>query len=233
MLQQFGEHIRGWFAGIVLGVIAVAFVVWGLEYYISSSRGQGAAIAKVNGEVIRTVEFTNTVQQFQRQQEEAIHRALTHQEQTQMKQMVLNHMIQDVILAQAMHQLGLYVSPAVVQAVIRRAPEFQEQGQFSPTKFQSYLMSTGQSSAGALEASLQKRMMNAQLVGGLNGSAFVTPRAMQDLYARWQQRLTFRYAVLTPSVSSAPIKPEAIQSYYQAHRADFRVPTRVKVQFVQ
>ena len=49
MLQTISKHTQGWIAWVVIIIIAAAFVLWGLEYYISQGGSKQSVIATVNG----------------------------------------------------------------------------------------------------------------------------------------------------------------------------------------
>src|SRR5690606_15440540 len=53
MLQRIHDSVGRWVAGIILGLLAVAFVFWGVDF----SLGGTTFAAKVNGEKIPLTEF--------------------------------------------------------------------------------------------------------------------------------------------------------------------------------
>jgi len=195
MLQSFGEHIRGWFAGVVIGIIALAFVVWGLESYITGSQGAGAVVAKVNGIKISTQAFRNQVMLLQSQQERSLKRGLTIQEKEQAKKIILNQMIQRVVMTSALQQLGLNVDGKTVQSIIENSPALQENGRFSEQRLAMLLSNTGQSMADLLD-SVRFNILTTQLGVGIEGSEFITAVELKNLYALWEQHRTFRVVVL-------------------------------------
>lgn len=232
MLQRFGEHIRGWFAGIVVGVIALAFIAWGLESYVSSDRGPDAVVATANGIKINEQTFEQDVQAAQSKQGQTLGRALTSKERQLLKSMVLSQLIQQAIIIKQFQKMGLQVPSAAIQQVIETAPDFQENGRFSSQRLQAYLTATGQS-IDMLAASIQRKVMMAQLTGGIGGSAFITPSSLASLFGLWQAQRDFRYAVLPlGDATKINVTPKQIQAYYNNHKADYAVPAKVQVQYV-
>lgn len=232
MLQRFGEHIRGWFAGIIIGLIALAFVVWGLEYYISNGKGPGDVVAVANGVKINESSFQNNVQFALSQQGRTLGRALTTKEQTFIREMALHKMIQQAILSKAFQTMGLSVSPAAVQQVIENTKSFQVNGQFSPERLRNYLTTTGQS-VDAIAGSVEQRVMMVQLTGGVAGSSFVTPSERDTLFGLWQAQRQFRYAVLPlTKVDHVKVTPAQVSAYYESHKKAYTIPESVQVQYV-
>ncbi len=66
MLQTISKHIQGWISWVVIGIIAAAFVFWGLEYYLTNSSDRQNAVAKVNGVKITSKQVDNTYEALQR-----------------------------------------------------------------------------------------------------------------------------------------------------------------------
>ena len=48
MLQNLREHAQGWIAGIICGLLALAFALWGVQYYLQD-RSHKQVIAEVDG----------------------------------------------------------------------------------------------------------------------------------------------------------------------------------------
>lgn len=232
MLQRFGEHIRGWFAGIVIGVIALAFVIWGLQYYISNDKGPGAVVAVADGVKINEQAFENNAQLAMSHQGQSLGRALTAKEQQFVHEMVLHQMIQQAVLSKAFQQMGLSVSPQVIQQVIEGTPAFQVNGKFDSDLLQRYLASSGQS-IDAVVSVVEHKMLMAQLTDGVAGSAFITPSVRDTLFGLWQAQRSFRYTTL-PLVNANQIKvtPAQVTAYYNSHKAAYTLPESVQVQYI-
>src|SRR3990167_7108877 len=112
MLQRIRDRIQGWIAGVIIALIAAAFFVFGLEYYIDRSSGGEATVAKVNGQVITQEQFKQFYQQIQRRQQEAQGGApLSDAQSAQLKQFVLQQMIDNVAMTTAAADAGFAVSP--------------------------------------------------------------------------------------------------------------------------
>ncbi len=234
MLQKFGEHIRGWFAGIVIAVIAVAFVSWGLEYYIERDQGPTMAIAVVNHQKITQSAFMQRYQLVQRQQEKAVGRGLTEDEMTSLKEMTLNQMINQTIVLQAAHHLGFSIDLNQIQGYIQQLPQFQVNGVFSPQILQNALYNLGYSSPDAFYAAFRDDALLQQLVNGMRGSAFALPNEMHTLYGLWQQHRDFSVAVLPIAAleQKVQVTEQQVQDYYTANKALFSIPAKVQVQYI-
>jgi peptidyl-prolyl cis-trans isomerase D len=235
MLQKFGEHIRGWFAGIVIAVIAVAFVAWGLEYYIDRGGADTEAIAVVNGQKIPGSVLTQQYQQAQRQQEKALGRGLSEQEMTSLKEMTLNQIISKTIMVQAAKKQGFSINLNQIKNYIEQVPQFQSDGKFNPQLLQNMLYNMGYQSPDQFFEMYRDEQLVQQMVNGVRGSAFVIPSEVSAVYGLWQQHRDFSFAILpiTKLESSVQVTPQQIQSYYTANKKDFMIPAKVQLQYIQ
>jgi LPS O-antigen subunit length determinant protein (WzzB/FepE family) len=57
MLQTFRSHLVGWFSKILIGLISIAFALFGIQYYLVGSRSNQSVVT-VNGEKISPTQLT-------------------------------------------------------------------------------------------------------------------------------------------------------------------------------
>src|SRR3990167_7363791 len=67
MLQKISEKISGWFAGVVIALLAGAFILWGVEFYFEQGSGAANSIATVNDVAITQPQINQLVSQLQSQ----------------------------------------------------------------------------------------------------------------------------------------------------------------------
>ncbi len=234
MIQKFGEHIRGWFAGIVIAVIAIAFVGWGIQYYLEREGSHGLAVATVNGTDITEGEFQKAYQSAQRQQQQALKRSLTVQELDNLKLMTLNQLISQTILVHALKKMGFIINLDEVMAMLRQRPEFEQNGQFSPERFSQFLSMQGYTSPEPFLEKLGDNIIEQQLQSGLRDSAFSLPYESASVYDLWQQQRNFSFTLLpiTQAIQKVSITTKQIADYYKAHKDQFTVPAEVQLHYV-
>lgn len=234
MLQQFGEHIRGWLAGIVIAVIAVAFVAWGLQYYIERNHAEGAVIAVVNGEDIPQSLFQQHYIQAQRQQEQNLGRGLSSAEMMALQQMTLNQMIRNVIIQQAVKKQGFYIGLDQIEQYIEQMPQFQNNGTFDPNRLSAMVENNGYTSTEQFFTFFRDEQLIQQMINGVSGSSFVTPSEVQAVYGLWQQHRDFSFALLPIAklAAAVPVTVQQIQDYYQSNKNQFMTPAKVQLQYI-
>ena len=232
MLQTISKHIQGWIAWVVIVIIAAAFVLWGLEYYITSGRNKQTVVATVNGEKITDQQLNNAYDSIQRSytQQGAV---LDPQTQHQLQNLALQQLILDRVLLQTANDMGFTISNNEIQQEILRIPAFQEKGQFSPQRFQQLLSNNGITPDQFL-MSIKGSLLAGQLSLGLRSSSFVTSREVSQVYSMLHQQRNFGYFILPSTSFITAVQPteEQIKIYYQQHTDQFRTPDQVKAAYI-
>src|ERR1700722_2370631 len=118
MLKTISKYIQGWIAGVVVAIIAAAFVFWGLEYYISRG-GQEQHLASVNGVKITTEQLNNAFEAIQKNYvEQGVQ--LNEQMQQDLRGMALQQLILDQVLLQDLYKMGFSINKEQIQQEIVR-----------------------------------------------------------------------------------------------------------------
>ncbi|HEX7054988.1 MAG TPA: peptidylprolyl isomerase, partial [Burkholderiales bacterium] len=220
-------------AQIVLVVIALTFAVWGIESYTQYA-GSGA-VASVNGFEISEREFSEQL----RQQQESLRRMFRGQidpaalDTPEARRAVLDQMIQQRLLYAEAAKRRLFMSRDAVIEAITRAPEFQENGQFSPALYTAYLQSRGVSDAQNV-ALLQTELPVSRLAGAVSGTAIVPTSLATRLAAIQSQKREIAEARIPAKqfLDQVKIDEAKVKEYYEAHKGEFRTPERVRAQYV-
>src|SRR6202034_3430390 len=127
MLQSIHDKLKGWVAGLVLGVIGLVFVFWGINWTLSAP----TYAAKVNGKEISTADVRQTYQQQLAQAERATNGALTDAQRNDIKRRVLDDYVSSEALVTRADDLGYRVSDREVLQEMSLVPAFQVDGKFN------------------------------------------------------------------------------------------------------
>lgn len=76
--------------------------------------------------------------------------------------------------------MGFNISPAEINQIITVLPAFQENGKFSPQRFQQFLYENSLTSAQFVAQLLQVFLIQ-QVEKGITGSAFVLPNEIKTI----------------------------------------------------
>ncbi len=235
MLQHFRNHLVGWFSKILIGLISLAFALFGIQYYLVSSRSNPSVVT-VNGEKIGTSDLTAA---YNRQRNQLLNQygtslRLTTELQEQLREKALNDLILRTVMYQGVHKAGFVVSPLVVQAVIEQMPAFQVDGKFSPDRFQHLIYNLSYSE-NSFYQDLMRSLLVSQFSEGIIQTAFALPNEIDQAYEVAEQKRDFKYVTLPVKdfESEVTVKDADIKSYYDAHKKEYQSEAQVSVDYVE
>jgi len=234
MLDSMRSLAKTPIAKLLLIVLGVSFGVWGVSGIVT--HGSDSAIAHVGKFAVTQADFRRV---FDRQVE-AMRRQFGDSFDASQARMfgvdreVLQGLIAGASLDEAARRLGL-VTPddAIITETRKTQAFFGPDGRFSQPRFIEILRRSGYNEASYFEA-MRRDMTRAQLQDTIS-EGFATPTAMaRPLYEFQGERRIARYVVITPDAIDPPTAPtqDAIQTYYDAHKAQFRTPEYRRFSYV-
>jgi peptidyl-prolyl cis-trans isomerase D len=219
---------------VFLGLIAITFATWGIESY-TRFRGARDAVASVNGMEISQREFGEEMRRQQEQMQRMFGGAVDPSmlDSPETRRLVLESLISQRLIASEASRAHMFMSREAVIDAITQAPEFQENGKFSPAKYSAYLASRGVTDQGNV-AELQSRIPLIRIASAVADTA-VAPRSvaarLAALEAQKREVAEVRIAVqqFLPQVK---IDEAQIKAHYDANQADYRTPERVRAEYI-
>lgn len=219
---------------VFLGLIAITFATWGIESY-TQFRASRDTVATVEGMEIPQREFA---EELRRQQDQlrrmyggAIDPAVLDAPES--RRAVLEGLITQRLLAREVGRANMFMSREAVIEAITSAPEFQENGKFSAAKYSAYLAARGISDQGNV-AELQSKLPLARFAGSISETA-IAPRSVASRLAaiEAQQREVSDARISEQQfLPQVKIEEAQIKAHYDAHQADYRVPERVRAEYL-
>ncbi len=225
-LDYLRKHAGGIFAKILLGLLIIAFAIWGVADVFRGFGAQDVAVVgdtKISTEGFRRV-YTERLQQMSRQ----YGRGITGEQARAMglDRQILGEMIAEYALDQKARQLGLGISDSVIVQRIHENPNFRGPGGvFDPISFREILRQNGFSEADYI-ASERRLMLRRQLAGSLGGD-IRPPAALRDAIRRYEneERSIDFVRLGRPEAGAVPAPTaEEVSAYYEANKTDFRAP---------
>jgi peptidyl-prolyl cis-trans isomerase D len=219
---------------VFLGLIAITFATWGIESY-TQFRASRDTVATVEGMEISQREFA---EELRRQQDQlrrmyggAIDPAVLDAPES--RRAVLEGLITQRLLAREVGRANMFMSREAVIEAITSAPEFQENGKFSAAKYSAYLAARGISDQGNV-AELQSRLPLERFAGSISETA-IAPRSVASRLAaiEAQQREVSEARISEQQfLPQVKIEEAQVKAHYDAHQADYRVPERVRAEYL-
>ena len=219
---------------IAMGALIVSFGIWGIADIF---RGFGqSTLATVGSTEISTNEFrqlyTDRLQQLGRQ----FGRPLT-QEQARafgFDRQLLEQTLAEAALDEEARRLGLGQSDAETMRVIFSDPNFKgTNGQFDPQRFQYMIRQFG-FTEGRYLADQRRVSLRRQIAGTLSAGLEPSKTLIEATSHFQNEQRSIEYIKLGAAQVGTidPPSPEALASYFDEHKAQFRAPEYRKIVYV-
>lgn len=217
--------------GVVLGLIAVSFAIWGIGDIF---RGFGrSGLARIGGTEISTEQFRQLYSERLQQLGRQFNRPITLEQARAMglDQQLVGQLIGEATLDERVKALRLGISDAEMARRITTNPELLgPTGQFDQTRFEM-LLRQNQTTERRFIDEQRRLILRRQLAGTvLNGS--VLPKAALEAAERYQnEQRTVEY-VLFDRAHAGEIPeptPEQITKFFEERKALFRAPEYRKI----
>ena len=230
MLQKIRDNITGWVAAVIIGLIAVVFIFWGIQFESSVT----AAAAKVNGDEISMQAVQRAWQDRQNELHQVLRDELPETLVKSEQQRLLDDFIRRELLVQRAAEAGFRVSDADLVEAIAAIPALQVDGRFSRDRYAAVLRSQGRTET-QFENDFRRDLEVSQLSNGIGVSAFALPGELARRIALEGETRDVEYAVLPAAgfAAGAEVTPEQVAAWYEKNAANLRTPDSVDLQYVR
>jgi len=235
MLETMRSHAQGWIAKIILGGIALSFVLWGVGDYFFG--GKIEPIATVNDKPIGGTEF---YQAYERQLN-AYRSMLGKQYSSELmaslnvKDNTLQTLINRRIMLDIANELGLAAPESVVLATVQTNPSFQSASGFDAQRYHILTRNMGFGSAQDYENDLRLNIMVDALQKTMVDSVHVSELEIRQRFDRQYEQRELAAIIVDPAsqLDKVKVTDEQAKAWYEAHKQQYQSPLRVKVNAVE
>jgi peptidyl-prolyl cis-trans isomerase D len=236
MLQKITDTIdtHKWLWYSILGALALVFAAWGAYGLVNLNVSTSSYAAEAGGQAISLDQAHNVWVREQAQLQQQFGGNIPAAVQKTYQDQVLEGLISDALMSQRTEKLGYRVSQPELVAAVRSEPAFQVGGQYSPDVARE-MLAQNRFTLDQYEDLKRSELRRQQLLDGIVSSDFVTPAEAARGQALLDEEREVQYLILPAAgyKSDAPIDQAAIEAYYRAHQADYRVPESVDLQYAQ
>ncbi len=232
MLEAIRAHTQGWLAKVILALITIPFALFGIDSYLNDA-GSNVAVAKVNGDKISIQEYSNavdTVRDRLQSQGQKVDAAMLESEE--LKQSVLDGLITRRLVNKEIGDANFKISDEQLSQHILGMPEFQENGKFSEELYQKTL-EQNRLTASRFESDRRADMLTQQAREGLANLVFVPKSVAEQTlkFAHQQRDISVADIKTAEYIKQVKVTPEEVKAYYELHKAKFKTPEQVKLEF--
>jgi peptidyl-prolyl cis-trans isomerase D len=234
MLQAIHDNLKGIFAMVIIGVLAVVFIFWGVEFVavggLTSTQG-----VSVNGQDLNPNEIRGNFQDELNRYQVAFGDVNVPDEiRSQIREGVIDGAVRTELIRQRTEELRLRPTNAQVLETIRQYPAFQVAGEFSKDAYYAALRSANIEPA-VFEAQQKQVVAAQQLDRGLYASSFLLPDEFTRRQALVGEEREMAWVVLPAAgfVDEVTVDDAALAQYYEEHKADYSTPEQANLQYVE
>jgi peptidyl-prolyl cis-trans isomerase D len=219
-----------------LGLIAVTFATWGIESY-TRFRGGADTVATVNGLTVTQRDFEGELRRQQDQMRRMFGRNFDPAvlERPEAKRAVLDSLVTQQLVASAAQKANLIVTDEMLVELIHSVPAFQSEGRFSKPQYELALRSQNPPMSSAqFESRLRRDMVLQQLTRAVGESA-IAPRAVAERLAALEtqkREISEARIGVQQFLAQASVDDGKLKAYYDANPDEFRIPERVRAEYV-
>jgi peptidyl-prolyl cis-trans isomerase D len=230
MLQTIHDKLKGWLAGVVLGIIGLVFVFWGINWTLSAP----TYAAKVNGSEVSADEVRQSYQQQLAQAERQSNGSISDAQRNDIKLRVLDDYVNSEALVTRANKLGYRVTDQQLLQDMAQIPMFQVDGKFDYSHAAAVLRAQGRSIP-EVEGLFKRDVQLRQLDSALTLSSFATAAELKQIRALTKQQRELAWLTLPAEKYAAQAVPDdaALKAYYDAHKSEYMTPETVDLHYVE
>ncbi|MGA8033567.1 MAG: SurA N-terminal domain-containing protein [Casimicrobiaceae bacterium] len=222
------------FAQIVLALVTLPFAFFGVDYYF---RGGDAtkAVATVGGSKVEQTAFDNLL----REQQARMRQALGDRYDPSMldtpavRYALLDQLINQRLLENLGSAEHFRVSDAQLRQFIGALPPFQENGRFSPTKYNEVLAGQGMTPL-MFEQRVRGELALSPLQDPVVGASFASETSVRNYLALAGQTREVAVASVAaaPFEKSVTVTDAEVKAYYDKNPSAFQTPEVAKIEYL-
>ena len=233
MLEFLRKRAQSLVIQAIVVIIALVFIFWGVGTNLMNK--QEAAIV-VNGEEIG-------FQQFQQAYDQAYSR-LAQQfggtvpkglaESLNIKQQVINQLIQEALLRQGGQEMGLMVSAREIQKEVEDMVQFQDTSGFSIERYKTILASN-RLSPEKYEKSLSYQILGTKTIGSIAAfSQSTSDFEIEELYNLEKETVSVSYVSVSPEryLAEISVDEEELKQWYLDNDEAYKTQKQVQLTYL-
>ena len=229
MLIAIREKITGWFAYVVVGVIAVPFALWGIHYYFQT--GADPVVAEVEDQIITLSQYNS---EYTEQQRRLSERGVDNIPENTLRNDVLGVLLRERLLIAEAERYNYYVPDELLAETISLSENLQRDGRFSLSAYQEFLRAS-RLTRSQYEESMRNVLLARQIRDMVGASHFVLDREQQEYVKLLYQERQVNYARLDPErfIDVGEVSEEEAQKFYRDNKRRFVTRPRVKADYIE
>lgn len=237
MLKIFRDNLKN-LAWILWVIIAVFVLTLAVDFGAGINPGGGqATAAKVGRDTVSLAEFQREYRQLSNLYRQVYGDQLTPEleKQMQLPRQALDRAVNQKILLAEARRMGLGVTDAELRDRILKEQVFlDEQGNFIGEEKYQQILQANQLSTASFEDEVRQELLLKKLMDALNANLYVSNEEVERAYREQVERAKIRYLQLPRArfVQEVQVQPAELQTYFDAHKQEYRLPEQRDVAYL-
>jgi len=214
MLSSIRKFSKSFLGKIVIGLIAIAFVVgFGMSGTFS---GKQNIVAELNGKKISSQEFVSYLQKVNITEDD-----IKRTGKSELLQKILMNYISEKIISTESKEKGVQLSDRSLLKKLINDKKFEKDGKFSEIKYEKFILSNGLTKP-FYENLIRETEIKDQLLNFYAGGIKLPTFSVNNLYKKENRIKKIDYISLTKVYEKEQISEEKIKDYYQKNKSSFK-----------
>ena len=234
MLEAIRKHAQGWLAKTILALIAVTFALFGVDSYMKDG-SSGDVVAEVGDVGISREELARETQSQSDRMRETLGPAFDPavSKTAEFRKQVLDGLVERKALLMEAEKLKFLAPDAYLAAILGQIPAFQQDGAFSPQRYEAVLRQNNRTPA-QFENELRQAFMLEVMTSPVSLAAFTPSASISQIANLVTQQREISWVDIPASAVAPQIKvaPADVERYYAANKAEFTEPEQIRTEYL-
>ena len=224
--------VRGWFGKVLMVLLALPFVLFGVEGYFSSSSHTDTA-ATVDKKEISRAELEQRVGDQRKALLAKVGGNADLIDESVLTQQVLDNLIAQSVLLHQAHRLGVTMTDNQIVELLHKEPSFQKDNKFSDELFQAYLKNSGQDKV-TLFKMIRDQTSLTLLAQGVTNTGVAGGSELDRLMKLQTEKRDVQLAsvLAAPYLTQVSVSDAQISAYYNANKANLKSTEQVNLDYI-
>lgn len=234
MLESMRAHLTGWPVKIMLGLLIVAFAVWGIGDVFRGGLG-GDAVAEVGGLEVSSMEVRRAFESNYRELQQRTGNTIDRRQAVQfgLMQQSLQELVGERLVAAHARDLAITVPDTALSAQVRDDPLFRSAGGFDRDRVELVARSQGMTEDTLLE-SIRADLVRRELIRTLTDPVVAPELLARELWHHGNEtRIGRALVVLADRIPIAAPDDAALTAYLEQNKSRWQRPELRDLTIVQ
>ena len=217
-------------------IIVLVFIFWGIGAGVGVMSDRSDAVAKVNADTISPKRYQRTIDNLERMYRELYKQNVPPDliKSLDLKSKAIDQLVRVTLMRQEAERIGLQVSDTELAESIQGIAAFQDSGVFTKERYLDVLRANN-IQAGEFEEAQREEVLLRKMEDIIGAGVQVSDAELREQYHLDNDKVNLAFARVKAAdfAGQVQVADADLQAYYDAHKEEFRVPERARIEVLQ